>query len=424
MKPSLIKLYVLVGITIFASLTWADEYHYINLLVGNRAAGLGGAYTALSDDPSGCFYNPAGISFAPGNSLSASVNAFSSETKTYKKAMQDVSGNYKDWVQESSILLPNFFGMVKKNGPHAIGVSYAVTNSTLRRQDQNFKNLSSGVLSGNPIERFDINIDDSDRTYLFGPSYAYRLSDNFSVGATLYVYYRDLKIIRNQLLQFEQGQHYLSNYYTTKEEWGVKPNLGVMWEPIDKVSVGVSLSKIYLSSSQSDDQYILRDTTGLHNDPDVDFSNTDTILFGTADSDQTDDFPLAMTLGAAYFVSPKLLFSGDLSYYESVDEREATINFAVGAEYYFTETWALRGGFWSDFANTPELSDNKVNQPEHVNLFGTSLSLTYFHRQSSISLGCNYSFGDGEAQVIREIDAIQDVETRAITLYLSAGYSF
>jgi long-chain fatty acid transport protein len=424
MKTLLIKFYVLPAIIIFTSMAMADDYHYINLLVGNRAAGLGGAYTALSDDPSGCFYNPAGISFAPGNSLSASVNAFSTETKTYKKTMQDVNGNYKDWEQESSILLPNFFGMVKKNGPHAVGVSYAVTNSTLRRQDQTFKNLFSSGLPSNPIERFEINIDDSDRTYLFGPSYAYRLSDSLSVGTTVYVYYRDLKIIRNQLLQFEQGEHYLSNFYTTKEEWGLKPNLGVMWEPIEKVSVGVTLSKVYLTTSQSDDQYILRDTTGLYPDSEVDFSNTDTIIFATADSDQTDDFPLEATLGLAYFVSPQLLFSGDLSYYESVDERETVVNFALGAEYYFTEKWALRGGFWSDFANTPELSDNKINQPEHVNLFGTSLNLTYFHRQSSISLGLNYSFGEGEAQVVSNSYAIQDVENRAMTLYISAGYSF
>lgn len=419
MKNSLINFFVLVGIILSASFVSADDYHYINLLVGNRAAGLGGAYTALSDDPSGCFYNPAGISFAPSNSLSASVNAFSTETKTYKEAMRDVNGNSKDWKQESSILLPNFFGMVKKFGPHAIGISYAVTNSTLRRQDQTFSNLQS-TIAGNPIERFEINIDDSDRTYLFGPSYAYRFSDNLSVGTTLYVYYRDLKLIRNQLLMFDQGEHFLSNYYTTKTEWGLKPSLGFMWEPIEELSVGVNLSKIYVSTSESDDQLILRDTTNQV----ADFSDTDTILFATDDSDDTDDFPLETTLGLAYFISPRLLFTTDLSYYNSVGEREAVFNFAVGTEYYFSEKWALRGGLWSDFANTPKLSSGKANQSEHVDLFGTSLSLTYFQRQSSVSLGCNYSFGDGEAQVVAGNTAIQDVENRAMTLYISAGYSF
>lgn len=421
MKPLLIKFYLLVGLFVSASIALADDYHYVNLLVGNRASGLGGAYTALSDDPAGCFYNPAGIAFATSNSLSASVNAFSTETKKYKGAMQGVNGQKKNWRQKSSSLLPNFFGVVKKIDSNAIGLSYAVTNSTLRRQDQNFTNLSS-TIPGNSIERFEINIDDSDRTYLFGPSYAYKFSDRLSVGTTLYVYYRDLKLIRNQLLLFEQGEHYLSNYYTTKVEWGLKPNLGIMWEPVDKISLGFSLSKIYVFSSDNDEQLILRDTTNQVIE--TDFSNTNTVLFTASDSGKTDDFPFQTTLGLAYFVSSSLLFSTDLSYYESVGTREAVINFAIGTEYYFNENWAVRGGFWSDFANTPKLSGNKVNQPEHINLFGTSLSLTFFQRQASISLGCSYSFGDGEAQVVADNATIEDVENRATTLYISAGYSF
>src|SRR3990172_2529925 len=54
----------------------ADEYHYNNILIGDRAAGMAGAYTAISDDPSGLYYNPAGIVFAPRRSFSASVNAY------------------------------------------------------------------------------------------------------------------------------------------------------------------------------------------------------------------------------------------------------------------------------------------------------------------------------------------------------------
>ena len=419
MKCSLIKRYLFIGIFASATMTFADDYHYVNLLVGNRASGLGGAYTALSDDPAGCFYNPAGISFAASDSLSASVNAFGAETKIYKDAMLTEDGGRKSWKQKSSSLLPNFFGVVKKIDSNTVGLSYAVTNSTLRRQDQSFSNIRS-TLPNNAIEQFEINIDDSDRTYLFGPSYAYRLLDNLSIGTTFYVYYRDLKIIRNQLLLFEQGEHYLSNYYFTKVQWGFKPSLGVMWEPIDKLSVGLNLSKIYVSSNDTKDQLILRDTTNQVDD----FSNTDTITFKISDSSETGDFPLETSLGLAYFVSSSLLFSTDLRYCQDVEDREAVFNFALGTEYYFNEKWAVRGGFWSDFANTPKLSSNKVNQPEHVDLFGTSVSLTYFQRQSSISLGCNYGFGDGEAQVVDGNSAIQDVEIGTMSLYLSAGYSF
>ena len=65
----------LVFILAFSTAAWADSYHYKNLIVGDRASGMGGAYTAISDDPSGLYYNPAGIVYSQGTNVSASANA-------------------------------------------------------------------------------------------------------------------------------------------------------------------------------------------------------------------------------------------------------------------------------------------------------------------------------------------------------------
>jgi len=72
---------------------FADDLHYNNILVGDRAAGMGGAYTAVADDPSGLYYNPAGIVFAPGRSFSASVNAFQYSQKEYKDVLGGTAGS-------------------------------------------------------------------------------------------------------------------------------------------------------------------------------------------------------------------------------------------------------------------------------------------------------------------------------------------
>lgn len=412
---------------------FADDFHYINTLVGNRASGLGGAYTAISDDPAGCYYNPAGIAFSPHTNLSASVNAFTTSTKIYKDALMDVNGNTIDWKQESSSLLPNYFGIVRKLGPGKLGISYAVPDSIQRRQKQIFNNISS-YIPDNSITTYSININDNDKTYYFGPSYAIAFSDSLTIGATIYAYYRDMEIIRNQLLLFEQGQHYLINFYETKKDWGYKPILGAIWEPIDKLAVGISVSKLFISTSDNDQQVIFRDTSAdsvyVIGSSAYDFSDTNAIFFGKSNNNDKNKFPFTASLGLAYFASSKLLLSGDIRYYESVSdndsgtEKEAIFNYALGTEYYFSDQFAVRAGFFTDMANTPQLSTNKTNQQEHVDIYGGSLSFTTFQRTSSITLGFSYGLGRGEAQVVANSTAIQDVEIDNLYVYISASYSY
>ncbi len=395
-----------------ASTGFADDLHYVNMHVGNRASGVGGAYTAVSDDPAGCFYNPAGIAFAPSISLSASVNAFTLSTKTYKGALTDVNGNKLDWEQESSSLLPNFFGIVRKFGSGMLGLSYAVPDSIQRRQSQTFDNLT------NDIERFTMNINDTDETYLFGPSYAYAFSDSFSVGATMYVYYRDMEVIRNQLIEYEGGGHYLRNYYNTKTDWGYKPILGAIWEPLDKVALGLSLSKIYVTSSDNEEQLIYRDSTDTDN-----FRDTDEIYFSNRPNSEKNKFPFTTAFGVAYFASPKLLLSGDLTYYEKLSERLEIWNLALGTEYYFTESLAVRAGFYTDMSNRPKEAPSNITQ-EVIDVYGMTLSLGLFRKTSSITLGVSYGFGTGDAQVVEGSNERQDVEIESFATYIAASYSY
>ncbi len=406
---------------------FADDFHYVNMIVGNRASGVAGAYTALSDDPAGCYYNPAGIAFAPNLSLSASVNAYSSSSKTYKKVLTGISGDTMDWEQVSSSLLPNFFGIVRKFGKGMFGLSYAVPDSIQRRQKQYFHDIATED-ANNPVTSYMININDNDKTYLFGPSYAYAFSDSLSLGTTCYIYYRDREIIRNQLLQFEQGEHFLMNYYETVKDWGVRPIVGVIWEVLDKLALGMSVSRILILSNDTQQQDIYRNT--VPSEPvsfesfEYDFSDTDAIHFMSLNSSEKKEFPFSISLGACYFVSPKLLYSCDVSINTAVSDKEAVFNVSLGTEYYFKDTLAVRCGIYTDNANTPDLSSESINQAEHIDIYGMSLSCTLFQRVSSMTLGVSYGFGNGDAQMITDRPQIQDAAIRNIACYLSASYNY
>ena len=54
----------------------ADFFNERNLLIGERASLLGGAFTALADDATAGYYNPAGLVQAPGFTVSASADVY------------------------------------------------------------------------------------------------------------------------------------------------------------------------------------------------------------------------------------------------------------------------------------------------------------------------------------------------------------
>lgn len=400
---------VLLAVTTFAATSWGDEFHYNNILVGDRASGMGGAYTAVSDDPGGLYYNPAGIAYSTGKNLSASVNAYSVSNRTYK----GVIGG-QDWTRTSSTLLPNFFGIIQPVGRFKLGFSYAVPDSNQENQDQKFYRTD--------VPGFHtVNFNNKNDTNLFGPSAALQLRDSLSIGATLYVHKRSTEAILSNSIVADNGTSYIwKSQYTESDEWGVRPVIGVMWSPVDKLSIGVTAAKTVILKSD-----ILTQST----------LSTDTTPFPTATFDRYTDkrkYPYQLTAGVAFFPNSSLLLTGDLSYYSaynytlvnSYNSRNAVVNGALGAEYYLNKNWALRGGLFTDFANTPKIANDTTEQYEHIDLFGGSMTVSHFTKNTSISCGGSYKFGEGKAKINGGQNGIQDVTASNWTLFISSSYTY
>ena len=88
--------------------------------------------------------------------------------------------------------------------------------------------------------------------------------------------------------------------------------VGLIWGLLEKLSIGLTFAQAYVASGDRRQQELMRDTT------DPAFANTDALRLSTTLSDETNEFPLTTTLGAAYFVSPCLLFAADIAYYEPI----------------------------------------------------------------------------------------------------------
>ena len=391
------------AVALCAATAQADIYHYNNILIGDRAAGMGGAYSAIADDPSGLYYNPAGIAHADGASLNGSVNAYSNTFSEYKNVFGD-----KSWKRLSSGLIPNFFGLIQPFAGGMAGFSVVVTDAVADDQDQHFSNFTP--TGGEAVQDYYINFNNHDSTYNIGPSFAFKPRDDLAVGLSLYAHYRKKQLILNQQTFLTNGQQRWTSDYRQTTEYGINPVLGLMWSPLERLSLGMSIRKTLLLRSDSRNQQ-------------TDKLASDTSMPQPIISSFTmqRELPLEIKFGAAYFANDRLLFSSDLAWNQSAGARLAVINIAVGSEYYLDSQWALRAGVFTNMANTPTLSAAQTNQLEHVDLYGGSFSVTHFTRNSSLSLGINGSLGNGQAQVS---SGVQELNVWTLTTFIAASNSF
>lgn len=393
------------------TIAYADDTHYNNILIGERASGLGGAYTAISDDTSGLYYNPAGIVYAGTRNFTASVNAFHKTQVRYKSV---IGGD--DWVRTSSHLLPNFFGATQPMLGGMVGLSYAVTDSIVEDQDFTTYNPNSSV------SQFTMNLNTRDNTTKIGPSYAKELTESLSIGVTLYAHIRDFESINNQWYSFTDGSDLWFNRYMETSEFGIDPILGVMWSPVDKVSLGLSVRQTTILDSRWEVQTTIVDEAAVV--PNAVFTAP-----AQAKGDDKREHPLITSLGIGYFPSNKLLLSADFRYYTATESvgafpgREATWNAAGGIEYFPTGSWALRGGLFTNRSSTPPLSSNVGGQDDHYDMNGLSASVTKLTPTSSITGGVTYSMGVGDSQPYGDT-MIRTVEANSLTVFLSSSYSY
>lgn len=118
----------------------ADLFHYSNLLIGPRAMGLGGAFTAMSDDPSGLYYNPAGLAFQNSPNLSSSINTFYLRQNSYEKVFGDDS--FEDSARGT---VSSFFGFSRQFkppllGPLQLGLAFVNPDAALSNENTLIEN--------------------------------------------------------------------------------------------------------------------------------------------------------------------------------------------------------------------------------------------------------------------------------------------
>ncbi len=381
----------------------ADEYHYKNVLVGDRAATMGGAYVAVSDDSSGAYYNPAGIAFAYGDSVSGSGNAYHSTNTQYKKAI----GN-NDWERDSTTILPNFFGMIKKFGSLTASISYIVPDSLIEHQDQLY------TVNNAEVSKYYISLHSEDQTNMLGPSIAYKLSDSLAIGIGLFYSYRIYRHEQEQFLVLIDGNAE-SLYSSVKlEEYSYVTKLGFQLSPFDPFFIGLNITYTTLDSRKvtSDNAAIIENTDG-----ELVYALTNTIY--------TEDkkYPIQVSLGVAMFPTPSILLSMDIDHFAAGESYLKDItNYALGGEWFINAANAIRLGYFTNYDARQECTSTSCSVAK-IDMTGFTLGYSSYTRTSSFTLGAVSSTGAGKADIYGD-GTIVDMNRQSFTLVFAANYNY
>lgn len=392
---------------------FADDQNYQNYVVGEAAAGMGGAYTAFSESSEGTLYNPGGVAFAKHDRISLSANAVRLTMGTLNGAVK-VGGVKKNLqlnaiqvIPASSVGLHTFnFKWDKPKNPetkmNAIALSFYYPD--LVRYSGKTE-ISEGGIEG----LFTYRIDDS--LLLAGPTYSRRINDTIGVGVSVFYAYR--KFIRETANLATNGVAFQESFNNDEFTYGgLVEIIGGKWRFAPNWHTGLSLRPPALRLHGSGDAYSATATQAA-----VSATNPDKNVLKNLDVNLPP--PMKVTAGIGYCEENHFAIDGDVSFYfpdtfsavhdpqgrttDVTIKQNWILNGNVGGEYWLTPHWPLRAGLFTNFSSAPDLGSAGSNGTK-IDYYGSSVSVANVQSNYTTQLGVQMSYGSGKTQVGADIN--------------------
>jgi len=307
-----------------------------NTLIGCRAIAIGGAFAGIADDTSAIFYNPAGLAFQQKN-FALSINGFNVwPTHEYSDSLGS------NLQSKTAFSVPQFFITFKTNEKLTLGfgVYTPYAGGGVEWQD----------------DGLGLHLDSFMGITSLTPSLAYQINEKISIGFTVNIYravIEDTRTLQN-----------IGTIRTEENGSAISVGFGLMLKPNEKLGIGLSVrgpAKMKLSGK----------TTVPMEIPELGSFEAN------LSSETQFNLPWDFSMGLSYKLSEKFLLSTSVQYtmWSALDNVEKTLkniptvgdqktvepmNFknillwSVGAEYWVTPVFALRGGVAMDRWATPE----------------------------------------------------------------------
>lgn len=319
-------------------------------LQGHKQTGIGLIGTPFAFDASSIFYNPGALALYDSNfSISAGLSGIFSN-HTFQKDGTDYQAYTDNPI--STPFYGYFSAKVKNSIALGIGVYTPFGSSAKWDDDWNGRYLIRDI---------------SVRAVYIQPTVAYQYKDKFGIGAG-FVYAIGSVEINKALPYSDDSRARLSG---KTSNFGF--NVGVFWNPVEKLSIGVDYrSQISMELEDGDAEFTVP-------------ASLSTSVPAENKFDATLPLPANLDFGLAYQLNEKLLLAAEVNWvmwstYSSLDfefeqngellntqnPREYKDSFIprIGGEYKLNDIFTFRAGFYYD----PSPANEKYFTPETVSL--------------------------------------------------------
>ncbi len=447
---------IVLGCSFSTNRSEAQAIYYRSIPIGERAMGLGGAYTGIANDPSSTYYNPAGIVTGGRFQLMGSLSSLVFTRRTIENAFAAENVD-TDFTATSTTTLPSFIGTVvkfgkKRFGDHQFAIGYSTFEVARERFDEGL------TLIEDPAS-LDLRLNNNFRDRWYGVSFAAHVRKHVALGLSAFLsnqssnYSEDIGLASGGTLDAggqrvggdsitsstgisNGGYHIvlrLGALYRVNPRW----QLGFMFQPpgIPVSQDGSVFRRVTTTVSGMEPRYFLFDQGGLSTNVPIPFElrtgfefkiNATTVL--SVDASVTG--PIR---DRDLFTRPPELqdVPGDLGiYFANSTERRWTPNVAVGSEHMFGKA-VVAGGLFTNISSAPDVPEMTTEYaPDQVNMFGASFSVGIDTKGYRFTLGTTGYFGRGDAlsfTLDRDAQVSGYVRTKsnisALVLYIAGAVS-
>jgi len=434
----------------------AQSLYYRSIPIGERAIGLGGAFTGVASDPSATYYNPAGIMSGGRFQLLGSFSSLVFIREKTENAF-DSSAVDADFTSKRTATIPRFIGTVVKFGRKRFGDhQFALAYSTLE-VDRNEFNASSIQIE--PASSLDLRLSNDYNSRWYGVSFAAQATKKTSLGFTVFVaqqrgfYSEDIGIATGGTLDEAGlrvgGDSATSNTSLSVQNWDILLRLGVLHRFNRRWQLGVLFQTPGIPVSRKGNVF-RRLTTAVSGE------DSRYLLFDQGDFSARAPIPWELRAGFEYQANSLTMLSVDAAvagpvrdrnvfdvppefedvnrtlgtYFANSTKRRWTPNVAIGAEHLFGKV-VVAGGLFTNISAAPSVPDTATEYtPDQVNIYGASFSVGLDTKGYRLTVGANGYFGRGDAlaaTLTRDTAVVPYDRTRstisAVVIYIAGAVS-